>query len=199
MAVEYSDTQVPGPKVNYSRLVELGRELLVALGEDPEREGLRETPRRWANFWHEFIEYNPGNVDTTFEVVTTDQMVVVSGIRVWSVCEHHLLPFRCDVSIGYIARDRVLGLSKFARIAQLYAHRPQLQERLVHQICEEVKVLTSSEDVAVLGRGYHLCTIMRGVKSPAEMVTSVVSGVFMEESPARAEFLKLVWGCRREF
>ncbi len=96
--------------IDYERLMELGREVLIALGEDPDREGLYETPRRWASWWEEFIEYDPGNVETTFEAITSWQIVVVAGMRVHSVCEHHLLPFWCDVSIGYIVHDRVLGL-----------------------------------------------------------------------------------------
>src|SRR5262245_13700030 len=106
-----------GRQVNYPRLLELGRELLVALGEDPDREGLQGTPRRWADWWREFIEYDPGNTETTFSSVSTDQLVCVSGMRVFSLCEHHLLPMWCDVSIGYVPGDKVLGLSKFARIA----------------------------------------------------------------------------------
>src|SRR5579872_4051622 len=108
--------------VDYERVLELGRELLVALGEDPNREGLQDTPRRWAAWWREFIEYKPGTTDTSFEATTANQMVVVSGIRVYSLCEHHLLPFWCDISVGYIVHERVLGLSKFARIAEQVAH-----------------------------------------------------------------------------
>src|SRR5450432_588990 len=120
--------------VDYDKVMELGRELLIALGEDPEREGLKDTPRRWASWWQEFIEYQPGTTDTSFEPITTDQMVVISGMRIYSLCEHHLLPFWCDVSIGYVVHEKVLGLSKFARIAQKVAHRLQLQERIVHDI-----------------------------------------------------------------
>src|ERR1700674_2876777 len=124
--------------VDYPHLLALGHELLLAIGEDPEREGLRETPRRWADSWREFIEYDPGTTETTFSSLTSDQLVCVSGIRVASLCEHHLLPFWCDVSIGYIPNEKVLGLSKFARIAQQCAHRLQLQERLGQQIADEV-------------------------------------------------------------
>src|SRR5690349_6025106 len=90
-------------KVDYPRLLELGRELLLAIGEDPDREGLLETPRRWADSWREFIEYDPGTTDTVFATSSTDQMVTVAGMRISSLCEHHLLPFWCDVAIGYIA------------------------------------------------------------------------------------------------
>lgn len=169
----------------------LGAELLRTIGEDPDREGLRDTPRRWAKWWGEFVQYEPGDLDTTFEAVQTDQMVVVSGIRVWSLCEHHLLPFWCDLAIGYITRDKVLGLSKFARVAQAHAHRLQVQERLVAQIAETIKVLTVSQDVAVLGRGEHLCMTMRGIKSPALMTSSALSGVFRADPSAREEFLRL--------
>lgn len=198
MAIECSDTQVHRPTVklfgtiDVDRLEELGRLLLQTLGQDLTREGLRDTPKRWARWWQEFLEYQPGNVDVTFESVTTDQMVVVSGIRAWSLCEHHLLPFWVDVSIGYIARDRVLGLSKFARIAQQCAHALQIQERLVDDIANEVSEFVSSPDVAVLAKGTHLCMIMRGIKTPATMTTSVMRGVFFDLPEARAEFLRLI-------
>src|SRR5258708_6407578 len=93
---------LPEKKVNHARLLELGRELLIALGENPDREGLQETPRRWADWWREFMDYHPGTTDTTFHSTATDQMVSVSGMRVFSLCEHHLLPMWCDVSIAYI-------------------------------------------------------------------------------------------------
>lgn len=166
--------------------------LLLAIGEDPERAGLKETPRRVASFWSEFIDYDPGIVDTTFESVTTNQMVIVSPIKVWSLCEHHLLPFWCDISIGYIAHEKVLGLSKFARIAHGAAHKLQLQERLVDEIATEVQRVTGSPDVMVLGRGEHLCMVMRGIQTSALMTSSRLMGVFATEDAARAEFLSLV-------
>lgn len=183
--------QVHRSTVDYERLLTIGRDLLVAIGEDPDREGLVDTPRRFAAWWREFIEYDPGTVDTTFEAVSTDQMVIVSGLRVWSLCEHHLLPFWCDVSIGYITGDRVLGLSKFARIAHQVAHRPQLQERIVQEIADEVERLVQSRGVAVIASGQHLCMTMRGIKTDGRMKTSVMRGVFREDSDARREFLSL--------
>lgn len=119
------------------------------------------------------------------------QMVVVSGMRVWSLCEHHLLPFWADVSIGYIADGRVLGLSKFARIAHKFAHRLQLQEQLVLQIADEIEAVTGTRNVAVIATGEHLCMTMRGVKTPAMMHSSVMRGVFRTDADARAEFLAL--------
>lgn len=168
------------------------RALLEAMGQDPEREGLRDTPRRVAEFWKEFMDYDPGKLETTFESVRTDQMVAVTGMRVWSVCEHHLLPFWCDVSVGYIAQDRVLGLSKFARIAHRHAHQLQLQERLVDGIAAEVKARARSSSVAVVARGVHLCMVMRGIRTPAVMTSSAMHGAFRENPVARQEFMALV-------
>src|SRR6266851_8100368 len=111
-------------------LEKLARALLIDGGEDPYREGLRGTPARYARWWREFVSYDPGRIETTFGTVTSDQLIQVSDIRVWSLCEHHLLPFWCDVSIAYIAHHRIVGLSKFARIAHDHAHRLQVQERL---------------------------------------------------------------------
>lgn len=177
--------------VDTETLEHLCREVLLAIGEDPDRPGLQDTPRRFAKWWKEFIEYDPGTTDTLFESITSNQLVVVSGMRVWSLCEHHLLPFWCDVSIGYVAQGNVLGLSKFGRIAHKYAHRLQLQEQLVHQIAEEVKERTGSPDVAVLAVGEHLCMSMRGIQTPALMKSSSMSGVFNSDPQKRREFLDL--------
>ncbi|GCE45651.1 GTP cyclohydrolase I [Thermosporothrix hazakensis] len=179
-------------RVDYGALLRLGRELLQALGEDPDREGLRDTPRRWADSWREFIEYEPGVTDTCFSSVSTDQMVCVSGLRVYSMCEHHLMPFWCDVAIGYIAGDQVLGLSKFARIAHQFAHQLQLQERLGEQIADEVSRITGTPDVAVVLKGEHLCMVSRGIRTPGIMTSSVMRGVFRAESETRLEFLRLI-------
>ena len=179
-------------RVDYPRLLALGRELLIAIGEDPEREGLQETPRRWADAWREFIEYDPGTTETTFSSVASDQLVCVSGIRVASLCEHHLLPFWCEVSIGYIPNNKVLGLSKFARIAHQFAHRLQLQERLGQQIADEIARITGTENVAVVLKGEHYCMAARGIRTPGRMTSSVLRGVFRTESQTRMEFLRLI-------
>jgi GTP cyclohydrolase I len=179
-------------RVDYPRLLALGRELLLAIGEDPDREGLRETPSRWADAWREFIEYDPGTTETTFASVASDQLVCVSGIRVASLCEHHLLPFWCDVSIGYIPNAKVLGLSKFARIAQQFAHRLQLQERLGEQIADEISRITGTQNVAVVLKGEHYCMTARGIRMPGRMTSSVMRGVFRTESQTRIEFLRLI-------
>jgi GTP cyclohydrolase IA len=179
-------------KVDYPRLLALGRELLLAIGEDPDREGLLETPHRWADSWREFMEYDPGTTETTFSSLNADQMVCVSGMRVSSLCEHHLLPFWCDVSIGYIPDGKVLGLSKFARIAQQFAHRLQLQERLGQQIADEISRITGTKNVAVVLKGEHLCMTARGIRTPGLMTSSIMRGVFRAQSETCMEFLRLI-------
>jgi GTP cyclohydrolase I len=113
-------------------------------------------------------------------------------MRVTSLCEHHLLPFWCDVAIGYIPREKVLGLSKFARIAHKFAHRLQLQERLGQQIADEVSRITGTPDVAVVLKGEHLCMTARGIRTPGVMISSIMRGAFRSESEARLEFLRLI-------
>ncbi|MET7712626.1 GTP cyclohydrolase I [Streptomyces sp. NPDC005407] len=179
-----SEAMVPDP------LEKIARALLVEIGEDPDREGLQGTPARYARWWREFTEYDPGSIETLFETSSSGEMVAVSGIRVWSLCEHHLLPFSCRVSIGYVPQDHVLGLSKFARIAHQHAHRLQLQERLTSDIADTIEKLTASPDVAVICKGEHLCMAMRGIRTPATMTTAVWRGAF-DEPAARGEFIAL--------
>ena len=178
-------------KIDYTKVKSLVSELLIALGEDPNREGLKQTPRRIANFWKEFIEYEPGTLDTTFDSVKCNQMVCVTGMKVWSMCEHHMLPFWCDISIAYISKDWVLGLSKFARIAHKHAHKLTLQEQLVSDISQDVRAILKTEDVAVLAKGEHLCMTMRGIATPHRMISSALDGQF-HKAEQRAEFLSLV-------
>lgn len=184
------------PAFDHDRVKAAARELLLAIGEDPDRDGLRDTPRRYADWWREFIEHEPGRVDTAFESVSFDQMVVVSGMKVWGLCEHHLLPFWCEVAVGYVTESKALGLSKFARIAHKHAHKLQVQERLTQDIADEVQALAGTQHVAVMARGEHLCMAMRGVKTPGLMTSSVLRGCFRESGPARDEFLKLSLAAR---
>ena len=116
------------------------------------------------------------------------------NMSVWSICDHQLLPFWAEITIAYIAEERVLGLSKFARIAHRHAHRLQIQERMVHQIADEIEQLARTKNVAVMARGEHLCMSMRGIKNPAMMTTSVLRGIFRYSSDARMEFLTSVFG-----
>jgi GTP cyclohydrolase IA len=180
--------------IDTARLARIGRELLEAIGENPDREGLRGTPDRFARWWAEFIDYDPGRMDTTFTQDHTGQMVIVSGLRIWSLCEHHLLPFWADVSVAYIPSGRVMGLSKVARIAHHVAHRLQLQEQLVAQIADQLETVSSSSDVAVLASGVHLCMTMRGVRTPGTMTSLDARGRFRDEPALRGEFLQLARG-----
>lgn len=180
--------------VDTMQIERITRELLAAIGEDPNREGITGTPHRVAKMWQEFVEYDPGNTDTVFECVQADQMVVVSGVRVYSLCEHHLLPFWCDVTMAYIPKQTVLGLSKFARIAHLHAHKLQLQERLVNDIADDLQRLTQTPDVAVIAHGMHLCMAMRGIRTEAVMTCSAMRGAFRDEASTREEFLRLSGG-----
>jgi GTP cyclohydrolase I len=173
-------------------LIALAVTLLKEIGEDPGRDGLRETPERFARWWREFTEYDPGTVATLFETTTTGQLVLVSGVEVWSLCEHHLLPFTCSISIAYRSGERLLGLSKFARIAHQHAHRLQLQERLVADIAADIIRITGSQDVAVVGRGEHLCMTMRGIKTNARMTSTSIHGAFSRPGPTRDELLTLL-------
>jgi len=190
MASEYPDTQVDRSAIAWATRV-----LLQSIGEDPQREGLRGTPARVARFWEEFIDYKDDNLDTTFTGVKADQMVVIRNIRGWSLCEHHLLPFSFTAAVGYIAEKRILGASKLVRVVQLYAHRLQIQERLVEQIASHVQELAGTEDVAVHMVGQHTCMQMRGVRSEdSEMITQALRGRFLDRDKpeVRQEFMQLV-------
>lgn len=179
--------------VDQVALERIGKELLLAIGEDPGRDGLKETPARWATWWREFMRYDPGTLATSFSgIANADQMVIVKGMRVFSLCEHHLLPFWADVSVGYIPAGKVLGLSKFARIAHKHAHRLQVQERLVEQIADEIQERTGSDHVAVLAQGQHLCMLMRGIRTDGLLVSSVMRGRFLSLPSTRQEFLSVV-------
>lgn len=175
---------------NSQKIEELIRQLLQLVGEDPTRPGLVDTPKRVSKFYQEFFDYTDENMETTFEAIETDQLVVVSGMRVWSLCEHHMLPFYSDISVGYLTQTNVLGLSKFGRIAHSCAHGLQTQEKLVDDISKKLINLVGP-DVAVLGQGVHLCMMMRGIRTPALMTTSSLQGRFRSEQDLRAEFLDL--------
>lgn len=179
-------------KVDFEKLQDIGRQLLEAIGENPDREGLVDTPKRFAKMWREFIEYDPGNIETSFQSVTVDQMVVVSGMRVVSYCEHHMLPFICDISIGYLTGAKVLGLSKFARIAHKHAHKLQIQERLVNEIAEDLEKILETDNIAVVANGLHSCMIHRGVKTAGVMTSSIMRGSFRDNYEVRQEFFNIV-------
>jgi GTP cyclohydrolase I len=178
--------------VNKELVADLARQLLIAIGEDPDRDGLKDTPQRYAKWWSEFIDYDPGKVATAFTLGPTDEMVAVTGMEIHSLCEHHLLPFSATVSVAYIPGDKVLGLSKFARIAHRHAHKLQVQERLVEQIANEIQEVTGSDHIAVVIDGSHSCMSMRGIRTKGSMRTNIMRGAFRDNPAARHEFLSLV-------
>jgi GTP cyclohydrolase I len=180
------------PNDRRGKLERLGHELLEVLGYDPSMSGLKQTPRRWAGWWEEFLNYRPGTTDTTFAESVTGQMVAVSGIRTWSVCEHHLLPFEVSISVGYLPSTRVLGLSKFVRLAHATAHRLQLQERLVEQLADLLRDVVHSDDVVVMAHGRHTCLEARGVRTAAAVTSIAGRGRFLSDSKVRREFILLV-------
>lgn len=185
------------PQAAADPLEDMVRLMLIEVGEDHLRAGLRDTPARFARWWREFFSYDPGTVDTVFPVSTSGETVVVSDIEVWSLCEHHLLPFSCSISIAYRPSETVLGLSKFARIAHRHAHKLQIQERLVQDIASEICKVAGTDDVAVIAHGQHLCMAMRGIRTPAVMTSSYLGGIFEQHGPVRQELMSSSFGTRQ--
>ena len=184
-------------EVNETRVAELVRSLLVELGEDPDRDGLVKTPMRVAKslaFLTRGYRQTPrGVLNNAIFDTGANHMIVLRGIEVYSMCEHHMLPFFGTCAIGYIARSKVLGVSKLARIVDVYARRLQIQERLTEQVAEAIQDAAKAEGVGVVFRCRHLCMMMRGVeKQNSEMVTSAMLGSFREDEKVRAEFLSLI-------
>ncbi|MFF4323747.1 GTP cyclohydrolase I [Streptomyces sp. NPDC001568] len=188
-------------RVDVERVAALTRELLVALGEDPDREGLAETPLRVASWWKSFLSPDPGATATCFpEPTLSGQLVVVGDMSVWTLCEHHMLPMSLQVAAGYLPDGDVVGLSKFGRIAQRLAARLQVQERFTQHFAEELAGVTGSKDVAVAVRGTHLCMSMRGVRMEQARTTTVDSGGrFLTDPVLAAQFMASAsaqWGVK---
>ncbi len=183
--------------MNLKRVEELIRELLVEIGEDPDREGLKKTPQRVAHAWAFLTSGYGVNVEEVLNkaVFTSEinNMIILRDIEVYSLCEHHMLPFFGRCHIGYIAENKIVGVSKLARIVDSFARRLQVQERLTAQIAREIMVITKAEGVGVVMECRHLCTMMRGVeKQNSVMTTSSVLGSFHHDPATRAEFLNLI-------
>lgn len=180
-----------------SKVEEAIREILISVGEDPQREGLRRTPERVARMYQELLAgYRQDPIalinDAIFDV-DYNEIVLVKDIEYYSLCEHHLLPFYGVAHVAYIPNGKVIGLSKIPRIVDLFARRLQLQERMTHQIAAFLDAALHPRGVAVVIEGAHLCSMMRGVKKAnARMVTSAMLGAFKDDARTRAEFLELL-------
>jgi GTP cyclohydrolase I len=182
------------------RLEGVIKEFLLAIGEDPAREGLRDTPRRIAEMYQEILgglAIDPTEYLKVGFEVAHDEMVILRDVPFYSICEHHFLPFHGEAHVGYVPDGRVVGISKLARVVEAFARRPQIQEQLTSQIAEAIMDALQPDGVAVVIEAEHLCMTMRGVKKPgSRMVTSAMRGQFKRSSVTRAEFLSLVHGTR---
>ena len=183
--------------MNHERIAALVKELLIELGEDPEREGLLKTPERVARAMDFLTSGYRKDIDDIINGAVfkaeSNNMIISRDIELYSLCEHHMLPFFGRCHVGYIAEKKVLGLSKLARIVDFYARRLQIQERLTAQIAEEIMKQTDAEGVGVVIESQHLCSMMRGVeKQSSVMTTSSVLGSFRDEAATRQEFMSLL-------
>ena len=193
-------SEVPPGTVDFARAEAAVRELLVAIGEDPQREGLKATPARVARAYAEIfagLHVDPDDVlQTTFDE-DHDELVLVKDIPLYSTCEHHLVPWHGTAAVGYIPGEdgRITGLSKLARVVDLYARRPQVQERLTSQVADAVMSRLEPQGVIVVIQAEHLCMAMRGVRKPGALtMTSAVRGIFKSDPRTRAEALSLIVG-----
>ena len=188
------DESRDGWEADSDRIERAVRDILTEIGEDPDRDGLRRTPERIHRMYHELTagyHVDPDRlINGAVFAVDYSEMVVVKGIEFYSLCEHHLLPFFGTAAVGYLPRDRVIGLSKIPRIVEMYARRLQVQERLTQEIADFLMERIDPLGVGVVIEAQHLCTAMRGVrKGGATMVTSAVLGQFRRSQRSRDEFL----------
>ena len=174
------------------------REILIAIGEDPDRDGLRETPRRVAEMYEEI--FGQGGQDPRAVLRTTfeddhREIVLVKDIPFYSMCEHHFMPFFGKAHVAYIPRGRIVGISKLARVVECYARRPQVQERLTSQIADVIDEVLDASGVAVVTEAVHTCMTMRGIRKPGtSVITSAMRGLFRERIATRSEVMSLIMG-----
>jgi GTP cyclohydrolase IA len=195
-------TETAVSEIDIPRMERAVREILIAVGEDPDREGLQGTPARVARAYAEQfagLRQRPEDVLTKVFDEDHDEMVLVRDIELYATCEHHLLPFIGVAHIGYVPNEKgqITGLSKLARLVDVYARRPQVQERMTSQIADALESFLEPRGVIVVIEAEHLCMSMRGVRKPgAKTVTSAVRGVFRDSARTRAEAMSLVHGSR---
>jgi GTP cyclohydrolase I len=186
------------PPVDLPRIERAVREILAAVGEDPDREGLRETPARVARMYQELfsgLHTNPRVHLQKFFTEKYDEMVLVKDIAFNSMCEHHMLPFIGKAHIGYIPSGRVVGLSKLARVVEEVSHRPQVQERMTEEIANLLIEELQVKGVAVVIEASHSCMSIRGVRKPESVcVTSAMKGIFRSNLSSRSEVMQLIYG-----
>lgn len=187
--------------IDKERIERAVREILEAIGEDPDREGLVETPRRVARYYEEVfagLHEDPSKNLSVLFSENHEEMVLVKDIPIYSMCEHHLLPFFGHAHVAYIPRHgKVTGLSKLARVADDFAKRPQLQERLTSQIADTINKMLNPRGVIVVIEAEHMCMTIRGIKKPgSKTVTSAVRGMFETSAATRAEAFSLIMGNR---
>ena len=172
--------------------------IIEALGEDPEREGLVGTPNRIAEMYVDIFSGMYEDPEKHLKVVFEeghDEMVIAKDIPFYSMCEHHFLPFHGVAHIGYIPNGKVVGASKLSRVVEVFAKRPQMQERLTSQIADTIVKVLEPMGVAVIMEAEHLCMTMRGIRKPgSKIVTSAMRGIFRQRAATRAEFLTLIGG-----
>jgi GTP cyclohydrolase IA len=187
--------------VDLGRIEKAVREILIAVGEDPDREGLHETPARVARMYAEMfsgLAQDPRVHTQKFFTEQYDEVVLVRDISFCSMCEHHLLPFIGTAHVAYIPEGKVIGLSKIARVVEVISRRPQVQERLTEEIANLLVDELGAKGVAVVIEASHSCMTIRGVKKPGSiMVTSAMKGVFRANLSSRAEVMQLIYGSRR--
>ncbi len=200
---EHSDSNgsPAAPQVDLPRIERAVREILAAVGEDPAREGLRETPARVARMYAELfcgLHDNPRVYLRKFFTEKYDEMVLVRDISFNSMCEHHLLPFTGVAHVGYIPNGKVVGLSKLARVVESVSHRPQVQERMTEEIANLLIDELDVKGVAVVIEATHSCMTIRGVRKPGSIcVTSAMKGIFRSNLSSRSEVMNLIYGERK--